>query len=70
MDDKIRNPMGIIRGALNEAAAGMGHNSRPLETVVEGARPALSNGSPRFASRMDGVEAGIVAGTMKVVCGR
>lgn len=69
MDDSIRNPMSAIRGALNEAAAGIGHN-RPKDAVVMGEMPALANGSPRFVSRMDGVEAGIVAGTMKIVCAR
>ena len=69
MDNGIRNPMGIIRGAMNEAAAGIGHN-RAIDAVVVGEMPALSNGAPRFASRMDGVEAGIVAGTMKIVCAR
>jgi hypothetical protein len=68
MEDVVRNPMGVIRGAMNEAA-GIGHN-RTAEAVLVGEMPATANGSPRFASRMDGVEAGIVAGTMKIVCAR
>ena len=69
MGESIRNPMGVIRGAMNEAAAGIGHNRRS-EAVLEGAMPTTANGSPKFASRADGVEAGIVAGTMKIVHAR
>jgi hypothetical protein len=68
MGESVRNPMGVIRGAMNEAA-GIGHN-RTMEAIVVGEMPPTANGSPRFASRMDGVEAGIVAGTMKIVCAR
>ena len=66
--ENIRNPMGIIRGAMNDAAAGIGHN-RTTEAVVEGSMPVV-NGRPTFVSRSDGYESAIVAGTMKIVYAR
>lgn len=35
------------------------------EIVLEGIMPSKADGSPRFPTRMDGYEAGIVAGTLK-----